>query len=274
MGVISFCLFVGFIGNCELRAQSIKTVDYLITPPAGLPEEDWMLIGSWKEIEPGTEEPADTIATTSYLPDVKRPIKVVVAGDEIYVRNIIISSHFALPDAWVKGNIYNDRIVFPPRQVTCKVKWNEEQYDIYFGATVIFKDSDGHNTGYESFLYALPTYMPLHLHSVERDGKKYYLTQENKCYGCGYAVTENSNGYRMFTSSVDYDDSYYSRPFPQYYTGVFPYIQLYRVSSGVSDITDAAEENAAVYDLMGRRMTHDNLAPGIYISGGKKFIVR
>lgn len=56
--------------------------------------------------------------------------------------------------------------------------------------------------------------------------------------------------------------------------GAYESDRAYLDNSGIEAIGDENEADGAVYDLTGRRVSRDNLAPGIYISNGQKFIVK
>jgi len=45
-------------------------------------------------------------------------------------------------------------------------------------------------------------------------------------------------------------------------------------STGVEEMNMSEQQsNGYTYDLMGRRVNHSNLTPGVYIRNGKKFMV-
>ncbi len=84
-------------------------------------------------------------------------------------------------------------------------------------------------------------------------GRKMYVKVPDREYHIVYATLV----YRMHALNEEYES-----------------LPGYLNNSGLDDIKEENEADGAVYDLTGRRVSRDNLAPGIYISKGQKFIVK
>lgn len=123
------------------------------------------------------------------------------------------------------------------------------------------------------------------------DGKLYEYKYHNGepetdiWWGYGGRSIENG-GHLLHYTHIRYDEAIFKKPFNTTYAVlVYKYEDGSEVVSAPSTLVDvsgideifkedAEAANAPVYDLSGRIVRPDQLAPGIYIRNGKKFMVR
>ena len=96
-----------------------------------------------------------------------------------------------------------------------------------------------------------------------------------------WTITPNADGTFVITSSdghvVQYSTQYksFGAYKPANTSNLFPMLYVYDPTAGISTTNVVKSDDNAVYNLQGVRMPKDaQLAPGIYIRGGKKFVVR
>ncbi len=96
-----------------------------------------------------------------------------------------------------------------------------------------------------------------------------------------WTITPNTDGTFVITSSdghvVQYSTQYksFGAYKPANTSNLSPMLYVYDPTAGISTTNVVKSDDNAVYNLQGVRMPKDaQLAPGIYIRGGKKFVVR
>ena len=96
-----------------------------------------------------------------------------------------------------------------------------------------------------------------------------------------WTVTLNADGTFVITSSdghvVQYSTQYksFGAYKPANSGNLSPMLYVYDATAGISTLNVVKSDDENVYNLQGARMPKDvQLAPGIYIRGGKKFVVR
>ena len=96
-----------------------------------------------------------------------------------------------------------------------------------------------------------------------------------------WTVTPNADGTFVITSSdghvVQYSTQYksFGAYKPASSGNLSPMLYVYDATAGISTLNVVKSDDKNVYNLQGARMPKDaQLAPGIYIRGGKKFVVR
>ncbi len=90
--------------------------------------------------------------------------------------------------------------------------------------------------------------------------------------------TQNTVGFFHPTSGyvANLNSAYIQLPYNYLGDGAY-FVFRFSDLTGISNLDDVAStdtDNAAVYDLNGRRMTGTQLQKGIYVKNGKKFIVK
>ena len=96
-----------------------------------------------------------------------------------------------------------------------------------------------------------------------------------------WTLEPKADGTFTITSStghvLQYDTKYktFGAYKPASANGIYPMLYVEDTTAGIGTIWTVTTTDEAVYNLQGVRMPADaQLAPGIYIRGGKKFVVR
>lgn len=227
-------------------------------PPAGVDGETWTLVyDSYKYLAYG--EPLYVYHNLT------REVTVARDGDYIYVKGIFDE----YPEAWIKGTVDGS---------TLKVQDAQALEDSECGAayfrrgSALFRSARGmlfsyNNAGFiaDGGTEEAPEFV------ISEDGGTIALTRDKS--GAPGAV--------WYTAAPDAQQSYYygtvsGKSLPGFTDKDFMInVCLKKNTSAVADIT-AEEQRWAepMYDMQGRAVNPETAAPGIYIKGGKKMIIR
>ncbi len=211
--------------------------------------------------------------------NIVRPVDFVADGDYIYIRGLSMN----ITEFWIRGEVTSDdEVVFPNGQLmgAYQSRPNGTDREMYFTPSVFGYDSDDSNVWFWVDIVATPTLkdfrcsydrdsgiiIPYGQTGEEERGYRYYgdfgfslSTDENERLVGGYIMDDDGD----FLKYKDDMDMYVNVSFRRSDTG------------DVDDIIgDAGGADSSIYDLNGRRVSTWPLPPGIYIRGGKKFVVR
>lgn len=105
-----------FMMTMMLAVASWAQTGEVVTPPAGLQTEEWLLT-------------AQRYDPTQYTVDAVQTLYIGVDGQDVYVKGL----NLYLPEAWVKGSIVNGQATFAANQYYGPLADDEgTSYDTYF----------------------------------------------------------------------------------------------------------------------------------------------
>ncbi|MGN0213380.1 MAG: hypothetical protein ACI4AH_01050, partial [Muribaculaceae bacterium] len=172
-------------------------------------------------------------------------------------------------------------------------EYNETPTFVGEGTILKYTDEDAETLGYQyeiriSRMTPDAIYFDTDEDIIEIKNEDLYTYDGYSYLDCYYFVPNYA--YSLVTFSPEEDDNYFESTgesgglvdltayfYPDYYDYYTYYGGKFEFAWGESDAVttikaDKEDENAPVFDIMGRRVT-DTTAPGIYIKNGKKFIV-
>ena len=180
--------------------------------------------------------------------------------------NVYIKGIFPeYPEAWIKGQHYKYLIIEGPQELT-----QIDGKPVYFQMGIPSTGWDSPNDReYSYIVYIRPLDGRMWSHG-DGNNRDMLLPGDIAIW-----PTDQPDTPLSFTRTYHFDgtvtDDLGPRPW------IYRYPSFYRIgSSGIMDtvIDEQEKEDSRVFDLSGRQVDPDHLAPGIYIRNGHKFIVR
>lgn len=228
-------------------------------PPAGAPAETWTLVcDGYRYLAYG--EPMYEYHNLS------REVTVARDGGDIYVKGVFEE----YPDAWIKGTAEGGVLNVPDAQ---PMEDSEGGTAYFRWGSAAYRSANG-----DFFSYHNARFTPVSDASgaprfvISGDGGTIALAHE----GAG------ATGAVWYTDAPDAELSYYEgavsgRQLPGFTdSGYMINLCLKKNTSGVEDMAaeDPVRQEPPMYDMQGRAVNPETAAPGIYIKGGKKMIIR
>lgn len=249
-----FCLLIG----CCYNASS-----QLVYPPAGLPEEIWdMTYYDYR----GIVNAEDNYKYT-------RPVTFVWDKNTLYVKGIF--SDYA--DSWIKATVSGNEITFDDSQIICEEEFILGEYKSIYGMSgkAYHTSESGHTflSDGVSFSPCDPKFMMFSKYILSNDRtsliSKY--SQSSKERTCAFWYNTHPwvlNFYIWYSDSGEEGTGFPEVDFPTN-------VSFKKVRGGIGTVMESENTTESItYDMAGRQVNPDHLAPGIYIRNGEKFIVR
>lgn len=239
------------LGITGIKAQEIEV-------PEDAPRETWQLVyDDYRRLYWG-----NTPEYTNLAMDV-----TVVHGENcLYVQGIAKSC----PDSWIKiGDtddfLHNELLMWSNQPVTVAGSTQ------YFNVGTFNLRWDPHNTFATLLMYCNGSNIPL---VFNRDFSSNHLEYVTDRYSAFWVKNKPNDGFSYYYTQ------FYDNPTPPDDT-IFPadeiYLSprlIYKTSSIVGINTADDETDAPVYTPTGIMVDRNNLTPGVYVSRGKKFVVK
>ena len=249
-----------FLLGCLLNASA----ENLIYPPENAEQEAWIM--TYNQYDYQNYHPI--------LDSKKRNVKIVRDQDQMYIMGIFPE----FPDCWIKGTVSGNNLIFDNCQTICIIDNNP----IYFRCGYMLTYIEGKMYSYQlgGFSFEYGRNEPIFTISDDGNSIQSYPSLDeirypflNICRTAFWYSTDTG-----WSDIVDYiqnycDDWFYSSsPILSYPVDIsFAKDE----TGGISSLnSDSNIHSDAVYNLHGNIMNTDNLAPGIYIRNGKKFIIK
>lgn len=238
------------LGIAGVQAQEIEV-------PEDAPRETWQLVyDDYGSIERNESQYKDhTLSVT------------VVRGENcLFVQGMAKSC----PDSWVKLSITDDYLN-NALLLWCNQPVSESASTQYI-TTGNFKCDAGGTTSHLYYdIYGRSDKTPLELKRDLSADQVVYRTKDR----AGYWVTDmpDKGFYQGYFLEINDPDSYTNWVWPEEEVYLNPrLIDTTGVPAGINAMEDEAD--APIYSLSGIKVDRDHLTPGVYVSRGKKIVVR
>ena len=235
-----------------------------VTPPFFEPQEEWVL----------TYDNYKSNVNSMIPRNLSRDVYIVRDNDNLYIKGIFPE----YPEAWIKGTVSNDRLLFQDSQI---IAVDGEENEYFHCGQASFVWSQGNTTEYEHVEF-IPSELTF---NISEDGNTFTVVNADLDYPENYGsfwYSDKENGKIRYWQGKKWlievgigNPTVSGTGFPD--VDYMIYMKLYRKDeSGIEGIGSEQVDDtvAPMYDLQGRMVNPETARPGIYIQNGKKILIR